>query len=39
MVDISAADLDQLYAKSIIMYKGRPARVLHVDRNKDMHMI
>lgn len=39
MVDISAADLDQLYAKSIIMYKGRPARVLHVDRNKDMHML
>lgn len=39
MVEISAADVDQLYRRSIIMYKGRPARVLNVDQNKDMHVL
>lgn len=39
MVDITAADIDQLYSKSIILYKGRPARVISVNHNKEVTIL
>lgn len=39
MVDITVADIDQLYSKSIIMYRGRPARVVEVNRNKEVTIL
>lgn len=34
MVELSVADIEQLYYKSLILYKGKPAKVLSINRDK-----
>ncbi len=39
MAELSIADIDQLYNKSIILYKGRPSKVIGVSRDGNLNVL